>query len=179
MRDWGPASHVLVWGELSALVAVAAALVLDLTGFDWARWGLHVAALVGAGALFLYALRLTTSDGVPLSGIEVRRIARIAEMVNFEQSSELKLEWDKTSKDGTHVPLDLSESTKLARYTLASDMYVAEGSPGHVRHLQILQELENTSDEAIREIVATAEPPRSRSRLTARCHLAKGDYTHI
>lgn len=161
-RDWEKADRFLVCGELLAFAAAFVAIILDFPGKDWAKWGLYLAGGIGAGVLFGYAWYRSARDEVPLTGVSVRRIARVAELASFGQASNMSLNWDQVSDDGSRVPIDLEQSSmELKRLMLFRNIFMVGRLDGSTPDAQqIMQQVQDMSEEEVNNLTASmAVPP--------------------
>jgi len=99
-RRWDCNNQFLVGGELAAFAAAVLAMILDFPGEDAGEWCLYLTAAIAAGTLAGYAIARSVEGDKPLTGIETRRIARIAQAVALKDQFGIDVDWDTVSADG-------------------------------------------------------------------------------
>ena len=101
---WERGTRLLVGGELLAFVAAIVAAFLPAE-----RWLLASAAIVGAGALFFYALGKSSLGEMPLTGTSARRIRAVMALTKREDKLGPIFDWDTITGDGSSVLGDLTK----------------------------------------------------------------------
>lgn len=101
--DWERGTPKLVFGELLALLA--AILGAALPDF---RWLLSAGAIMGAGALFWYALDKSSLGEMPLTGASARRILTVVNLERQAAMTGIEPDLDTISGDGSSVIADFS-----------------------------------------------------------------------
>lgn len=75
-------------------------MILDFPGDDAGKWWLYLTAAIAAGTLAGYAIARSVEGDKPLTGIETRRIARIAQAVALKDKFGIDVDWNTVSPDG-------------------------------------------------------------------------------
>ena len=104
-KKWEHGTLVLVLGEFLAVCAAAAAI----PGTTYGQWFLYAAAIMGAGALFWYALDKSSLGEMPLTGVSANRIANVVHLVNTEEKLGRVVLWPTITADGTKAEMDLTQ----------------------------------------------------------------------
>ena len=108
-KRWEHGTPVLVFGELMALItAIVAVPITLLSKSSYGQWLLYAAAIIGAGALFWYALGKSTLGEMPLTGTSARRIAAVVALKGTEEKMGPAIDWDSINAEGTQVMVELS-----------------------------------------------------------------------
>ena len=108
-KHWEHGTPVLVLGELMALISAAVAVPITLLSeSSFGQWLLYAAPIIGAGALFWYALGKSTLGEMPLTGTSARRIAAVVEMKSADDRMGSVIDWDSINADGTQVMMGFS-----------------------------------------------------------------------
>lgn len=107
ISHWDRSSRFLIFGELLAFLAAVLAFVFDFPDDNLGKWCIYVTAAVASGTLAAYAIARSYEGDKPLTGIEARRIARIAEATAAEAAGGLAIAWHTLAPDGRTVQASL------------------------------------------------------------------------
>ena len=155
-KRWEHGTPVLVFGELLALVtAIAAVPITLLTESPYGQWLLYAAAIIGAGALFWYALDKSTLGEMPLTGTSARRIAAVINLKKVEETIGPVVNWDTISGDGTRATYDMAKmkpeiKQNIFEHTVATKL---EQSLPEVTRQQIIQQIRSLPESDRQELI--------------------------
>lgn len=155
-RKWEHGTLVLVLGELMALLAAVAAIpVTLLSESSYGQWLLYAAAVMGAGALFWYALNKSTLGEMPLTGISARRISAVIQLREFEKQMGSVFDWDTISGDGKRLmwePNKMKPEVKERLFEIILASKLRESVPEMTQE-QAIQLLRSMSESETQQLI--------------------------
>ena len=157
-RRWDRSNRILVGGELAAFAAAILAMILDFPAGDAGKWCLYLTAAIAAGTLAGYAMDRSSHGDKPLTGIETRRIAHIAQLVALKDRAGVDIDWNTVTSDGRQAKASMNGLPIAVKRAVVKSA-VESNLPAGFGAVEVASKaVDEMTDSEIAELFAAAQP---------------------